>query len=98
MSDVTTMRCVAAIVASAFMTRTSIWPVRMSALWHELWKVMLRFVTSCCAVAPVTAALTAMAEIAELSSNWRDLARRRLSSGKTEDWSRRLYGRDAAGL
>jgi MOSC domain-containing protein YiiM len=43
-------------------------------------------------------ALTAMAEIAELSSNWRDLARRRLSSGKTEDWSRRLYGRDAAGL
>lgn len=44
------------------------------------------------------AALTAMAEIAELSSNWRDLARRRLSSGKTEDWSRRLYGRDAAGL
>lgn len=43
-------------------------------------------------------ALAEMADIAELSSNWRDLARRRLRSGKTEDWTRRLYGRDAAGL
>jgi len=43
------------------------------------------------------AALMEMIEIAELSPNWRELARRRLSSGKTEDWTRRLYGRDAAG-
>lgn len=41
------------------------------------------------------AALTEMAGIAELSQNWRDLAWRRVSSGKTEDWMRRLYGRNA---
>ncbi len=39
-------------------------------------------------------ALTEMAGITELSQNWRELAQRRLSSGKTEDWTRRLYGRD----
>ena len=43
------------------------------------------------------AELSEMAGLAELSSNWRELARRRLNSGKTEDWTRRLYGRDAAG-
>lgn len=44
------------------------------------------------------AALADMADIAELSLNWRELARRRLSSGKTESWTRRLYGRDIPGL
>lgn len=39
--------------------------------------------------------LAEMVKIIELSQNWRDLARRRLSSGKTESWTRRLYGRDA---
>lgn len=43
------------------------------------------------------AELSEMAGLVELSSNWRELARRRLNSGKTEDWTRRLYGRDAAG-
>lgn len=43
-------------------------------------------------------ALTEMANIDELSQNWRDLARRRLSSGKTESWTRRLYGREESGL
>ncbi len=42
-------------------------------------------------------ALAEMASVVELSQNWRDLARRRLSSGKTEDWRRRLYGRNVAG-
>lgn len=41
------------------------------------------------------AALTEMADLAELSDNWRDLARRRLITGKTESWTRRLYGQDA---
>jgi len=36
--------------------------------------------------------LAAMAALPELAQNWRDLARRRLESGKVEDWSRRLYG------
>lgn len=40
------------------------------------------------------AALSDMADIVELSQNWRDLARRRLTSGKTESWARRLYGKD----
>lgn len=44
------------------------------------------------------AALADMADIAELSQNWRDLARRRLISGKTESWTRRLYGRDIPDL
>ncbi len=44
------------------------------------------------------AALADMADIAELSPNWRELARRRLSRGKTENWTRRLYGRDIPGL
>ncbi len=42
-------------------------------------------------------ALTEMTDILELTQNWRDLARRRLSSGKTESWTRRLYGRNRPG-
>ena len=41
------------------------------------------------------AALAEMADLTELSDNWRDLARRRLITGKTESWTRRLYGQDA---
>ena len=44
------------------------------------------------------AALAEMTNIVELSQNWRDLARRRLSSGKTESWTRRLYGRNGPSL
>ncbi|ARN83333.1 MOSC domain-containing protein [Methylocystis bryophila] len=36
--------------------------------------------------------LRGMAALPELAQNWRDLARRRLDSGKIEDWSERLYG------
>lgn len=37
-------------------------------------------------------ALAAMAVLPELSESWRDLARRRLTSGKIEDWTKRLSG------
>lgn len=40
--------------------------------------------------------LTAMAALPELAQNWRDLARRRLESGKLEDWDRRLFGEGSA--
>jgi MOSC domain-containing protein YiiM len=36
--------------------------------------------------------LAGMTALAELAENWRDLAKRRLSSGKIEDWRQRLYG------
>jgi MOSC domain-containing protein YiiM len=37
--------------------------------------------------------LAAMAELPHLAESWRSLARRRLDSGKVENWSARLYGR-----
>jgi MOSC domain-containing protein YiiM len=40
------------------------------------------------------AAMTALAELAE---NWRALAKRRLASGKVEDWRERLYGDSVPG-
>lgn len=36
--------------------------------------------------------LASMAALPELAQSWRDLARRRLNSGKIEDWTKRLYG------
>lgn len=36
--------------------------------------------------------LEAVADLSELAEGWRALARRRLESGATEDWSRRLTG------
>lgn len=35
--------------------------------------------------------LAGMATLSELAQNWRDLAKRRLISGKTENWNKRLY-------
>ncbi len=40
--------------------------------------------------------LAGMTALTELTENWRDLAKRRLSSGKTEDWRPRLYGEIAS--
>ncbi|HTO78276.1 MAG TPA: MOSC domain-containing protein [Methylocystis sp.] len=36
--------------------------------------------------------LSGMAALPELAENWRDLAKRRLDSGRIEDWRQRLYG------
>jgi MOSC domain-containing protein YiiM len=41
--------------------------------------------------------LAAMAALPPLAESWRDLARRRLESGKVENWSARLYGRRRRG-
>lgn len=38
-------------------------------------------------------ALAAMAALPHLAESWRSIARRRLESGKVENWSARLYGR-----
>lgn len=37
--------------------------------------------------------LAGMAALAPLAENWRSLARKRLESGRVENWSARLYGR-----
>ncbi|KAF2992650.1 hypothetical protein MJC1_00228 [Methylocystis sp. MJC1] len=34
-----------------------------------------------------------MAALPQLAEGWRALAQRRLDTGKTENWSARLYGR-----
>ncbi|MBL1258325.1 MOSC domain-containing protein [Methylocystis sp. Sn-Cys] len=39
------------------------------------------------------AGLAAMAALPQLAEGWRALAQRRLDTGKTENWSARLYGR-----
>ncbi len=41
--------------------------------------------------------LTALAALPELAESWRALARRRLETGKVENWSARLYGRRLQG-
>ncbi len=41
--------------------------------------------------------LAGMTALAELAENWRALAKRRLASGKVEDWRERLYGQAASG-
>ncbi len=41
-------------------------------------------------------ALSAMAALPELAQGWRDLAEKRLTSGKVESWARRLYEGGAA--
>lgn len=43
-----------------------------------------------------SASLEEMAEMPALAENWRLIAQRRLASGRTEDWTRRLEGRGAA--
>ncbi|HEY8163906.1 MAG TPA: MOSC domain-containing protein [Methylocystis sp.] len=41
--------------------------------------------------------LAAMAALPQLAESWRALARRRLETGKVENWSARLYGRPPGG-
>ena len=41
--------------------------------------------------------LAGLAALSELAHNWRDLARRRLNSGKIENWTKRLYDDQSSG-